>query len=44
MYQKTQDKYLIAGYTCIESDYLSNEYEGIIKEGDFIFLKMFAHI
>ena len=34
---KNTDKYLIAGYTCIESDYLSNEYEGIIKEGDFIF-------
>ena len=36
---KNTDKYLIAGYTCIESDYLSNEYEGIIKEGDFIFFE-----
>ena len=36
---KNTDKYLIAGYTCIESDYLSYEYEGIIKEGDFIFFE-----
>ena len=33
------DKYLIAGYTCIESDYLSKEYKGIINEGDFIFFE-----
>ncbi len=36
---KNTNKYLIAGYTCIESDYLSNEYVGIIKEGDYIFFE-----
>ena len=28
--------YLIAGYTCIESDYLSEEYQGTINKGDYI--------
>ncbi len=32
----TPSNYLIAGYTCIESDYLSQEYNGVINEGDFI--------
>jgi diaminopimelate decarboxylase len=33
---QTSSNYLIAGYTCIESDYLSQEYNGVINEGDFI--------
>ena len=29
-------QYKIAGYTCIESDYLCNNYIGLIEEDDFV--------
>lgn len=29
-------QYKIAGYTCIESDYLCNNYRGLIEEDDFV--------
>lgn len=32
----SNNKYLIAGYTCIESDYLSKEFNGSIQKGDYI--------